>query len=100
LTYKSKLSYTHTSKRNFLSIQFEVPIFIIVICWAGITTPESLSQKRPYIIVGAFVFGMLLTPPDVFSQTLLAVPMWLLFEVGLVIARLYRRDDTESEEES
>ena len=63
-------------------------------------TPESLSQKRPYIIVGAFVFGMLLTPPDVFSQTLLAVPMWLLFEVGLVIARLYRRDDTESEEES
>lgn len=59
LTYKSKLSYTHTSKRNFLSI------------WAGITTPESLSQKRPYIIVGVFVFGMLLTPPDVFSQTLL-----------------------------
>jgi Sec-independent protein secretion pathway component TatC len=64
LTYKSKLSYTHTSERNFLSIQlaFEVPIFIIVICWAGITAPESLNQKRPCTIVGAFVFDMLLTP--------------------------------------
>jgi sec-independent protein translocase protein TatC len=70
-----------------------------ITCWAGIATPESLSQKRPYIIVGTFVFDMLLTPPDVSSQTLLAVPMWLLFEVGVEIARLYRHDDTESEEE-
>jgi len=81
-------------------LAFEVPIFIIVICWAGITTPESLNQKRPYIIAGAFIFDMLLTPLGSVFSTLLAVPMWLLFEVGLVIARIYRRDDTESEEES
>jgi sec-independent protein translocase protein TatC len=53
----------------------------------GVTTPESLSQKRPYIIVVAFVVGMLLTPPDIFSQTMLALPVWLLFEVGLFFAR-------------
>ncbi|GAA5218633.1 twin-arginine translocase subunit TatC [Corallincola platygyrae] len=80
-------------------LAFEVPIFIIVMCWTGITTPQSLSAKRPYIIVGAFVFGMLLTPPDVFSQTLLALPMWFLFEVGLVVAKLYRPEDPEPEEE-
>jgi sec-independent protein translocase protein TatC len=56
---------------------------------AGITTPDDLSAKRPYIIVGAFVVGMLLTPPDAFSQTLLAVPMWLLFEVGLRLSRRF-----------
>jgi sec-independent protein translocase protein TatC len=82
-------------------LAFEVPILIIVLCWVGITSPQSLAQKRPYIIVAAFVFGMLLTPPDVFSQTLLAVPMWILFELGLVIARLYRpteRRDLEEQE--
>ncbi len=55
---------------------------------AGITTVEKLAAKRSYIILGCFVVGMLLTPPDVFSQTLLAVPMWLLFEVGVLISRL------------
>lgn len=68
-------------------LAFEVPVATIILIWAGITTPESLAAKRPYIIVGAFVIAMLLTPPDVFSQTLLAVPMWLLFELGLLLSR-------------
>ena len=67
---------------------FEVPIFTIVAVWSGFTTIESLTEKRPYVIVGAFIIGMFLTPPDVLSQTLLAVPMWLLFEIGLLFARI------------
>lgn len=68
---------------------FEVPIATILLVWSGATSPEALVKKRPYIIVGAFVIGMLLTPPDVISQTLLAVPMWLLFEVGVFFSRRY-----------
>ncbi|AVJ56990.1 twin-arginine translocase subunit TatC [Idiomarina sp. OT37-5b] len=71
-------------------IAFETPVAIVLLIWSGASTPESLSKKRPYIIVGAFTVGMLLTPPDVISQTLLAIPMWLLFELGLVIGRWYR----------
>lgn len=71
------------------SAAFEVPVAIILLCWTGVTTPDSLKRKRPYIIVGAFIVGMFLTPPDVFSQTLLAVPMYLLFELGLVLSRFY-----------
>lgn len=70
-------------------VAFEVPIAIVLLCWTGITTPEDLKQKRPYILVGAFVVGMLLTPPDVFSQTLLAIPMYCLFEVGVFFSRYY-----------
>ena len=66
---------------------FEVPIATLLLVKAGITTTSELAAKRPYIIVGAFVIGMLLTPPDVISQTLLAVPMWCLFELGLVMCR-------------
>ena len=81
-------------------ICFEVPVAIILLCWAGITTPEDLREKRPYIIVAAFIIGMLLTPPDIFSQTLLAVPMCLLFEVGVICARFYKpqEEETTSEE--
>lgn len=68
-------------------VAFEVPVATVLLVVSGITTPESLIEKRPYIIVGAFVIGMLLTPPDVFSQTLLAVPMWLLFEAGVYFSR-------------
>ena len=64
---------------------FEVPIVTILLIVSGMTKPEKLSHARPYIVVGAFVIGMLLTPPDIISQTLLAVPMWLLFELGLII---------------
>lgn len=70
-------------------ISFEVPIFTIVLVWAGITTPQSLSDKRPYVIVGVFVVAMFLTPPDALSQTLLAMPMWLLFESGLLFSRFF-----------
>ena len=70
---------------------FEVPIFTIVAVWSGFTTIESLVEKRPYVVVGAFIIGMFLTPPDVLSQTLLAVPMWLLFEIGLIFARIKMR---------
>ena len=62
---------------------FEVPVVVVVLVWTGMATQESLRQKRPYIIVAAFVLGMLLTPPDIISQTLLAVPVWLLFELGV-----------------
>jgi sec-independent protein translocase protein TatC len=73
-------------------LAFEVPIATIVLVMAGATTPEKLAAKRPYVIVGAFVIGMLLTPPDIISQTLLALPMWLLFEVGLLFSRMLVRD--------
>ncbi len=68
-------------------VAFEVPIATILLVKMGITTPDALAQKRPYIIIGAFVLGMLLTPPDIFSQTMLAIPVWLLFEVGLFASR-------------
>ncbi|MCB1859075.1 MAG: twin-arginine translocase subunit TatC [Gammaproteobacteria bacterium] len=68
---------------------FEVPIATFIMVRMGVTTPEKLAEKRPYIIVGAFLIGMLLTPPDVISQTLLAIPMWLLFEIGLLFSRLF-----------
>jgi sec-independent protein translocase protein TatC len=80
-------------------IAFEIPIATILLCWTGVTTPKDLSGKRPYVIVVVFIVGMLLTPPDVISQTLLAIPMWLLFEVGVFFARFYVRDKGEEEEE-
>lgn len=69
-------------------VAFEIPVATVLLVMAGITSVEKLAAKRQYVILGCFIIGMLLTPPDVFSQTLLAVPMWLLFEVGIVIARL------------
>ncbi|MBA6338240.1 MULTISPECIES: twin-arginine translocase subunit TatC [unclassified Colwellia] len=78
-------------------IVFEIPIVIILLCWTGFTDPDSLRAKRPYVVVGAFVVGMLLTPPDIISQTLLAVPMLLLFELGVFIASIYQKKN-ESEE--
>ena len=76
---------------------FEIPIAIMLMCWTGFTTTESLKQKRPYIVVAAFVVGMLLTPPDIISQTLLAIPMLLLFELGVVLASFYQKKNEESE---
>ncbi len=80
-------------------VAFEVPIATIVLVWTGATTPEKLAGKRPYIIVGAFIIGMMLTPPDIISQTLLAIPMWLLFELGLIASRYFLRLKREREEE-
>jgi len=87
-------------------LAFEVPIATIILVAIGITTPNKLSEKRPYIIVGAFVVGMLLTPPDVISQVLLALPMWLLFEAGLLASRMifadreFDEDDEDDEDEA
>lgn len=69
---------------------FEVPVAIILLCWMGVTTPKALVAKRPYIIVAAFAIAMFITPPDVLSQILLAVPMCILFEIGVFFARFYR----------
>ncbi|HET8817267.1 MAG TPA: twin-arginine translocase subunit TatC, partial [Pseudidiomarina sp.] len=80
-------------------IAFETPVAIILLCWSGVTSVQALRQKRPYVIVGAFVVGMFLTPPDVISQTLLAIPMWLLFELGVVIAGLYQRPQPNAEQD-
>ncbi|MCG8708315.1 Sec-independent protein translocase subunit TatC [Brenneria sp. 4F2] len=80
-------------------VSFEVPIAIVLLCWSGVVTPEDLKKKRPYMLVGAFIIGMLLTPPDVFSQTLLAIPMYMLFEIGVFFSRFYvgkgRRNNAE-----
>lgn len=78
-------------------MSFQIPVAIILMCWTGVTTPKALREKRPYVIVGVFVIGMLLTPPDVISQTLLAVPMWLLFELGVLAGSLYYRPEQETE---
>ena len=71
------------------SFAFEIPVFIFLLIWSGVSSPESLSAKRPYVIIGCFTVGMFVAPPDVISQTLLAIPAWLLFEGGLLMARLF-----------
>ena len=76
------------------SFAFEIPVFIFLLIWSGVSSPESLSAKRPYVIIGCFTVGMFVTPPDVISQTLLAIPAWLLFEGGLIMARLFVRNKT------
>ncbi|MFM1715617.1 twin-arginine translocase subunit TatC [Aeromonas salmonicida] len=78
-------------------VAFEIPVATILLCWTGVTNPQSLREKRPYVIVGVFVVGMLLTPPDVFSQTLLAIPMWALWEIGLFFARFYVKKEDEEQ---
>ncbi len=80
-------------------LAFEVPIATIILVAIGITTPKKLAQKRPYVIVGAFIIGMLLTPPDVISQVLLALPMWVLFEAGLIASLIMFRDRNFDEQE-
>ena len=81
-------------------VAFEIPIATFLLIWAGIVSVETLVKSRPYVIVGCFVVGMFLTPPDVFSQALLAIPMWLLFEAGLIFGRLVSKRPTEDSEPS
>jgi len=76
-------------------VAFEVPIATILLIMFGVTTIEKLKTNRPYVIIGAFVLGMLLTPPDIISQTLIAIPMWLLFEAGLIFAPMFKRQTPE-----
>jgi len=80
-------------------LAFEVPIATIILVAIGFTTPKKLSEKRPFVIVGAFILGMLLTPPDVISQVLLALPVWVLFEAGLIASRIIFKDRNFDEED-
>ena len=70
------------------SFAFEIPIFIFLLIWSGISSSDSLRSKRPYVIIGCFTVGMLITPPDIISQSLLAIPAWILFELGIVMAKI------------
>ena len=73
-------------------LAFEMPIIIFALVWSGMVTTEKLANGRPYVILGCFVVGMLLTPPDIVSQTLLAVPTWFLFEIGLLATKIFIRN--------
>lgn len=77
-------------------IAFEVPVATVLLVWARLTTPETLAKARPYVFLGCFVVGMFLTPPDVISQTLLAVPVYLLYEAGIVMSRTMVGRERES----
>ena len=68
---------------------FEVPIGLMLMIWSGVTNAQQLSRARPYVIIGCFVAGMFLTPPDIFSQTLLALPVWVLYEMGLLASKFF-----------
>jgi sec-independent protein translocase protein TatC len=81
-------------------LAFEIPIAAVILIWSGMTSCDALAEKRPYIIVGCFIFGMLLTPPDVISQSLLAIPMWMLFEVGVFFGRFVERRGEEGQSEA
>ncbi|RKR04418.1 sec-independent protein translocase protein TatC [Kushneria sinocarnis] len=86
-------------------LAFEIPVATFLLILTGAVTVQSLSAKRPYVVIGCFVVGMLLTPPDIVSQTLLAGPMWLLFEIGILFGRLVRhprggRDEADRESDS
>ena len=72
-------------------VAFEIPVAVVLLVWIGVVDVKYLKKIRPYVIIGCFVVGMVLTPPDIFSQTLLAVPMWLLFEVGVLFGGLIRK---------
>ncbi len=79
---------------------FEIPVATVILIVAGLISPGKLAEKRPYIIVGCFVVGMMLTPPDIFSQALLAIPMWMLFECGVFFGRIAVRHRKEEEEDA
>ncbi len=92
-------SYLDIVVRLFFAfgLAFEVPIAVILMILMGITTPEKLANNRPYVVVTVFVIGMLLTPPDIISQTLMAIPMWLLFEIGIIMGRILKKKKTDQE---
>jgi len=78
-------------------LAFEIPVATVLLVLAGVVDVAKLKQIRPYVIIGCFVIGMLLTPPDVISQTMLAVPMWLLYEVGILASGLLKPVNREAE---
>jgi sec-independent protein translocase protein TatC len=78
-------------------LAFETPVAVVLLVWTGLTTTRKLVKARPYVFLGAFVIGMFLTPPDALSQTMLAVPVYLLFEAGIVMSRLFAKKPEEAE---
>ena len=72
-------------------LAFEIPIIIILLLVSNVVTVSKLKSARPYVFLGCFVVGMLLTPPDVISQSLLAIPAWLLYELGIIVGRMLIR---------
>jgi sec-independent protein translocase protein TatC len=78
-------------------LAFETPVATVLLVWTGLTTPEKLGKARPYVFLGAFVVGMLLTPPDIISQTMLAVPVYLLYEAGIIMSRMFSKKPEEAE---
>ncbi len=75
------------------AVAFEIPVLIFLLIWSGVSSSDSLKSKRPYVIIGCFTVGMLVTPPDVISQSLLAIPAWILFELGIVTANLFDKKE-------
>ncbi len=92
-------SYLDIVVRLFFAfgLAFEVPIAVILMILLGVTTPEKLANSRPYVVVGVFVVGMILTPPDMISQTLMAIPMWMLFELGIVMGKILKKKKDKQE---
>jgi sec-independent protein translocase protein TatC len=90
------LSFALTTFVAF-GVTFEVPVAVIILVRAGVVSIEKLKEIRPYVIVGAFVIGAIFTPPDVISQVMLAVPLWFLYEVGIVVARFVGRSPASPE---
>ena len=74
---------------------FEVPIATVMLVWSGLTSIETLEKNRAYVFLGAFIVGMLITPPDIISQTLLAVPVYLLYECGILLSKVIKNKDNE-----
>lgn len=81
-------------------LAFETPVATVLLIWSGITSVEKLTSIRPYVFLGAFIIGMLLTPPDVISQIILAIPVYLLFELGIIMSRLFRPKSAEPADEA
>ncbi|MEM7502502.1 MAG: twin-arginine translocase subunit TatC [Pseudomonadota bacterium] len=81
-------------------LAFEVPIATVLVCWTGLVSVQSLSKARPYVFLGAFIVGMFLTPPDMISQTLLAIPVYLLYELGILMSKIFTSSREEKEEEA
>ena len=78
-------------------LAFEVPVATFLLALSGLATPQGMARKRPYVVVGCFIIAMLLTPPDVISQLLLALPTWVLFEIGVALSKLARPRKPEGE---
>ena len=76
-------------------VAFEVPIATVILVWSGLTSIETLEKNRAYVFLGAFIVGMLITPPDVISQTLLAVPVYLLYECGILLSKILNNKDSQ-----